>query len=311
MNIYDTLCISGGGIKGFAFVGALEYLFNKSFIDYNKINTWVGTSIGSILCFLLILGYNIHEIGEFIYDFNFESLQTDINIDYLLESFGVNNGIKIMVLLSNFLKEKYNLEDINFIDLYNLTKKKLIIIGTNYSKGIETIFNHETYPEMSVITAIRISISIPFFFEPVLFNNDYYIDGAFSNNFPINHCDPKTTFGIYIKHTNIKNNLNNILELFVGCLNILADSITQKNFYNNYTILEIESNDIEFLKFELSIDTKLKLILLGQNLAKKFLIELEAKKLIEKSKEFITEINENKSKSDQVIIKEIIQENKD
>ena len=84
---------------------------------------------------------------------------------------------------ANFLKEKYNLEDINFIDHFKLTGKKLTMIGTNFSKACETVFNYETYPLMSVITAIRISCSIPVIFEPVLFEGDYYIDGGLINNF--------------------------------------------------------------------------------------------------------------------------------
>ena len=63
MDIYDTICLSGGGIKGFSFIGALDYLQNKSFIDINKITNWVGTSAGSIVSYLFTLGYTIHEIG--------------------------------------------------------------------------------------------------------------------------------------------------------------------------------------------------------------------------------------------------------
>ena len=41
MKVYDTICISGGGIQGLIFVGALEYLHNKSFLDLNKINNYI------------------------------------------------------------------------------------------------------------------------------------------------------------------------------------------------------------------------------------------------------------------------------
>jgi NTE family protein len=185
MNTYDTICLSGGGIKGFSFIGALDYLQNKSYIDIAKINNWVGTSAGSILGYLFVLGYSTNEIGDFILDFNFKTLQSEISIDSLLESHGLNKGIKLMLILSSFLKEKHDLEDINFIDLFKLTNKKLTIIGTNFSKGLEAVFNYETHPTMSVITAIRISCSIPVVFEPVLFNGDYYVDGGLINNLEI------------------------------------------------------------------------------------------------------------------------------
>ena len=240
MDVYDTICLSGGGIKGFSFIGALEYLHNKSYIDLNKINNWVGTSVGSIMSYLLTLGYTIQEIIDFILDFNFKSLESDISIDSLLVSFGVNNGIKFIILMSSFLKEKFNCEDINFLDHYKLTNKKLTIIGTNYSKGKEVAFNYETCPTMSVLTAIRISISVPIIFEPVLFNDDYYVDGGLTNNFPLNHCNPKTTLGIYIKNS-CCNNMNDILELVKGCMSIISDTISLKNYSDNkYKIIGIK-----------------------------------------------------------------------
>ncbi len=274
---YDTICLSGGGIKGFSFIGALDYLQNKSHIDIGKITNWVGTSAGSIMSYLFTLGYSIHDIGDFILDFNFQALESDISIDGLLESHGLNNGIKIIVLMSNFLKEKYNLEDINFIDHYKLTGKKLTIIGTNFSKACETVFNYETYPSMSVITAIRISCSIPVIFEPVLFDGDYYIDGGLINNFPLKHCNPDTTLGIYIKN-GCCNNLTNVIGLIHGCIGILSDAISLKDSkLGNYKIIQIDNFVQEFINFELNRDKKLKIIKLGQTFAQKFLNDLNSK----------------------------------
>jgi len=87
MNVYDTICLSGGGIKGFAFIGVLENLQIKSIIDINKISYFVGTSIGSMMCYLLVLGYSVSEIREFIMDFNFQLLQSEVDIDNLLNLF--------------------------------------------------------------------------------------------------------------------------------------------------------------------------------------------------------------------------------
>ncbi len=300
MNIYDTICLSGGGIKGFSFIGALDYLQNKSHIDINKINNWVGTSAGSIMGYLFTLGYSIHEIGDFILDFNFQTLESEISIDGLLESHGLNNGIKMMVLMSSFLKEKYNLEDINFIDHYKLTNKKLTIIGTNFSKGQETVFNYETYPTMSVITAIRISCSVPVIFEPVLFNGDYYIDGGLINNFPLKHCNPETTLGIYIKN-GCCNSLGNIIELIHGCIGIISDSISLKDYSSDkYKIIQIDNFMQEFMNFELTHDKKLKIIKLGQTFAQKFLNDQETK-----SKKNTQSVKSNESNLSNKIDKEV------
>ena len=49
------LVISGGGIKGFVALGALQKLYDtKKLININK---YCGTSVGAIISLLLIIGY--------------------------------------------------------------------------------------------------------------------------------------------------------------------------------------------------------------------------------------------------------------
>jgi predicted acylesterase/phospholipase RssA len=268
---FDTICMSGGGVKGFSFLGVLDYLEFNSYIDTSKISNWVGTSAGSVLSFLFTLGYTVHEIGDFVLAFNFNKIQPEPSIDSLLTEFGMDDGSKIILILIGFLKEKYDIEDVTFEELFKLTNKKLIIIGTNFSKGTEVVFNHENTPSMSVLTAIRISFSIPFVFTPVLYDSDYWIDGAFVNNFPIKYCNPKTTFGIYIKNC-INNDLTNIFSLINGCLAIIADTISKKDWTDVYPyIMEIDNFMADFINFNLERDKKLKIINLGQIYAKKYL----------------------------------------
>lgn len=274
LDYYDTICLSGGGIRGLCFIGVLDYLQVNNYIDLNKITHWIGTSAGSLLSFLLILGYTTNEIGNFVLDFNFQKLESDINIENLLINFGINNGSRIIFLLINFLKEKFNINDVTFKELFNLTNKKLSIIGTNYIKCSEEIFNYEVTPDMSVIMAVRISISIPLIFTPVLYNNNYYIDGALVNNFPINYCDPKKTLGIYIKNGN--NNIpESISSLISGCISILSDTISCKYLNSpNINIIKIDCNFRETSNFNIDRDQKLKIIKTGQIYAKKYIENL-------------------------------------
>lgn len=268
--VFDTVCLSGGGVKGFAFIGALDYLQIKSFIDISTINNWVGTSAGAVIGFLFVLGYTTQEIGDFILDFNFKCIEPDATIDNLLEFYGFDNGEKMIWILSNFLKEKFDIVEVSFIELFNLTNKKLTIIGTNYSKGIEAVFNHELTPNMSVLLAVRISSSIPIIFTPVLLDNDYYIDGALINNFPINYCNKSTTLGLYIKN-GWSNELKSVVGLINGCLGIVADTISEKCFTNDDFVIQIPNYKQEFTDFNLDHDKKLKIINTGQTFAKKYL----------------------------------------
>ena len=58
----DTLCFSGGGIKGITFAGALSYLEENKKIKLDDINNFIGTSIGGIFATLLALKYNSNYI---------------------------------------------------------------------------------------------------------------------------------------------------------------------------------------------------------------------------------------------------------
>ena len=58
-KIYDTLVLSGSSIKGFAFLGALQYLYENNKLN---IDNYIGTSAGAIISYLLIIGYTPIEI---------------------------------------------------------------------------------------------------------------------------------------------------------------------------------------------------------------------------------------------------------
>ena len=66
----DTICFSGGGTKGLVFVGAIKALVEKNVIDLSKINKYIGTSAGSIIALLLLIGYTPAELECFLYEFN-------------------------------------------------------------------------------------------------------------------------------------------------------------------------------------------------------------------------------------------------
>lgn len=242
---YNTLCLSGGGVLGLSFLGVIEKLEENGF-NLSTINHFVGTSVGSIICFFYSIGYTTDEIKNFALEFDFNSLETEINLDNLIEKFGLNDGSKFILLFTFFLKEKLNINDITFLELFQMTNIKLSIIGVNFTKNEEELFNYILTPNMSVITAVRISISIPLIFIPVYHNNCYYIDGCFLNGFAINYCDPNTTLGIYIKKYNSISQLKMELFGFIkNCLNILSNAIFEKNKFNILNTIIINNSHSE------------------------------------------------------------------
>jgi NTE family protein len=276
---YDTICMSGGGVKGFAFIGALDYLNKKKIININNIKNWVGTSIGSILAYAVVCGFSINEMENFIIEFDFTKTNPDISIDNIFISHGISDGKRAEFILRSFIQHKFNIDDITFLELYKLTQKNLLIIGTNFTHACEEVFSHNTTPDMSVVTAVRISMSIPVFFTPVLYNNCYYVDGSITNNFPINHCDKYTTIGLYIRNNNdtCNNEVSSIVSIIIGCMNIISDTINHKDINMCDNIVQIDNYKHEFINFDFTIETKMKLLKLGHTYAKKFIKDMPRK----------------------------------
>ena len=70
------------------------------------------------------------------------------------------------------------------IESFNLTK--YILLQTIDYTLFE--FSYENTPDMPVYLASLASCSIPPVFGPILYADDYYIDGGFLNNYPVNSC---------------------------------------------------------------------------------------------------------------------------
>jgi predicted acylesterase/phospholipase RssA len=263
LKIIDTLCFSGGGIKGFAFIGAIDRLIELGKINLENINKFVGTSAGAILSFLLAIGVDTNELREFILSFNFSKLNGKIDSNLFFERHGINTGDRIIFIFIKFLETKLNVCDITFIDLFNRLNKDLVIIGTNYTQAKETVFSKDTTPDFSVIKAIRISISIPIIFTPVHINNEVYIDGAIINNFPINYCNKETTIGFYIKNTTNNNKIDSFPNYILNCLSIIADSNSEKYISEYKNVISIQNINMEMTSFDLTQDYKELIINLG------------------------------------------------
>jgi len=270
-NKINTLCFSGGGIKGFSFVGALEKLIEANIINLDEITLFVGTSAGAMLAFLLNLGWTIKELKDFVLNFNFSKLTGEIDSINFFEKFGIQDGERIKLLFIKFLKSKLNKKDITFKELFELTNKKLIIVGTNLTKGCEATFSVDHTPDFSVIIALKISCSIPIIFTPVKINDEFFVDGGLVNNFPINYCSKKSTIGFYVKNSH-NNVIDSVKTLITSTLSLTADTISEKNIKKYLkNVVQIKNTQFNITNFDINLEYKLKIIQLGYNAAELFL----------------------------------------
>ena len=260
-----NIVFSGGGIFGFSICGALKALEEYKLMD--TITTYSGTSAGSIIACLLVLGYNSKEIETLIFGINFDTMRdiTTENILSFFDTYGVDSGNKMLNVFEIIIKAKTNNPKITFQQLFDLTKKKLIITATNLSKRDVEYFNYQTTPNMPISLAVRISISIPILFTPIKYENDLYIDGCILDNFPVHlFSNDNHTLGIRLKSSR-NNNINNIEDYITTIIYTLTSKfeyLKNRDFENRIITINIPEK-ITQLQFDINDDNKRLLIEVG------------------------------------------------
>lgn len=183
MDCVKYLVLSGGGFKGIAFCGVLECLQRRNRLKLNNITTFAGSSAGSVLSLLLVIGYTNAEIFKYIYELDFASLLNP-KFELLLSEYGIETGDVFSKTLKGLLHRKNISVDITLGQLFKKTGKRLVITVSCLGKGVR-YFDHINQPDLSVVTAVRMSISVPFLVTPVFYNGDFYVDGGLLDNAPI------------------------------------------------------------------------------------------------------------------------------
>jgi predicted acylesterase/phospholipase RssA len=248
----DTLILSGGGLKGFGFIGALKVLEENNIIKIKNIKNYYANSVGTIISLLLAIGYNLNFLEEFIIKFDFKKIIPKMDLSSLFNDLGISNGNEIMIILQTMFLKKTKQNDMSFSEYYKKYKIKLNFITTNYTLGKEEVLSVEATPELSILLAVRMSISIPLIFTPVIYNNNIFVDGFLVNNFPIDKININENNYIAIKVLNDYNKNNpNLLDFIKGCLNLSIYNISRnQNELKNNKVIEILYNNIN----EIDID---------------------------------------------------------
>ena len=258
---YDTLVLSGGGCKGISILGSIQYMKDNEYL--NNINIYIGTSVGSIICYLLSIGYNPTEIISYICTNQILEKIQFLDIVSMINGGGASSFSFIQEHLERMTVDKIG-RYITMKDLYTQFNKKLICCTYNLTTESTEYICYENHPDMPCLVALRLSSNLPFIFDKYKYQNNFYIDGGVSNNFPIDIGDKlgNKVIGIYINEHNENNedkNLN-ILEYFYKLILIpVIKNIKSKikSLSSKCTILSINTENIGMFQFDISTTTKL------------------------------------------------------
>ncbi len=252
------LVLSGGGPAGFSIYGAISNLSKETFWKLENIENIYGTSVGSLLGVVISLDYDWKTLDDYFAKRPWNNI---VNFDpsMFIEAYKQKG-----LLDNNFIKEsiKYLLtakdlsEDITLKELYDFNKINIYLYTTEMNNDImEKIeLSHHNYPNLSVTTALSMSMAFPFIFQPICFNNKCYLDGGILNNFPLqdclnNNCNEDEILSIKVKwmlkedeKKKIINEDSNIIDLLITLIQQMKnkiDKLQKEKTIKNIVIVNI------------------------------------------------------------------------
>jgi NTE family protein len=283
----------GGGMKAIGLAGAIGVVESKGF-------TWnrtAGTSSGAIIASLLAAGYTAKEIQSIIFNLDFFSMLDKawfqrIPLGTTCRIFfrkGMYSGRLIEDWIYRLLADKgvYTFGDLKpgslRIIASDITRGKLLILPDDIKDyGIDPDY-------FSVSKAVRMSLSIPYFFDPMSLNfqgrsilKSFIVDGALLSNYPIWLFDkeddeegtsyPKFGFNLYGENEGKPHHVRGPFTMFRALFSTMLDAMDQRFIeeIDSVRTIFIPTLGVKTTDFKLSDEKKKELLIAGEKAAEKF-----------------------------------------
>lgn len=284
---------SGGGIKGFAMIGALEVLEERGF----SIKRSAGTSAGSIIASFLAAGYRGNEMKELLNEIDVSTLldkrKSWLPIPFarwllLYWKLGLYKGEALEKWVGEVLARR------GVVTFADVPPQTLRIITSDITTGTLVVLpddlpkygiNPLSFP---IARAVRMSCAIPYFFEPVRIKNRHkkaetlFVDGGVLSNFPMWLFDSehikkvRPVIGMKLssdEELHPPEGITNALEMFTSLFKTMKDGhdaryISRKHVKN---IMFIPMKGISAVDFALTEESKEMLFAHGRECAGLFL----------------------------------------
>jgi len=255
-NEKKILVLSGAGVKAIVHLGALFALQELGILK--GIETFAGTSSGSLVMSLYVLGYTPSELYDFIKLFDFKKLKSISLLN--IAQYGLDTGSKIEYVIQKMIERKGFNKNVTLQEIYNKTRKKMIFSTICLNTMQVCYLCHEKYPDLPLWTAIRMSSSIPLIYTPVKYNGEFYIDGGCIDNYPIHlfKNEIHSVIGILILDSNEKivdiNNIETYILRILNCV-LVGINYNAKIGYENQTVI-VNVQSVHIVDYEIGGEIK-------------------------------------------------------
>lgn len=201
---YDGV-FEGGGVKGIALIGALKRLEEEG-VEFGRV---AGTSAGAITTALVAAGYKADEIKKILWEKDFNdfanvgvftdkrkwlvNLKCIIPLFFRAAGYGIFKTDNFYGWIKDLLKNK-GVTDFKSSPVY------LRVFAVDIVNQQLLQFDRDNNANLEIAEAVRMSMSIPFFFRANIKDKAVIVDGGVLANYPIATFDDneglKTTIGL-------------------------------------------------------------------------------------------------------------------
>lgn len=257
----NGLCLSGGGIKAAAHIGALKALEEKNI----KFDCVSGTSSGSIIATLYALGYSSDEMYDIFKKYSKKIKNVELkNILKLI--WGLITRRKIIIdglnsgeVIENAIKEvcqKNNIQNIKQIKMPILIPMVDLQTGTVLvasSKEIRNTYSDDIkfISDMPIEKAIRASCSYPVVISACNYKGRQLIDGGIRENLPwkeLKQIGADEILGICFETNNVEENCcDNMIEIAVRSIELVCHELSNYEKKGIEKLVKIQTEKISLL----------------------------------------------------------------
>lgn len=208
-TLYRNLVFKGGGVRGIAYMGALEVLDEYRIVE--NIERVAGTSAGAVAAALLALRLPIPETRDLFNTLELPKItqSTSSPAQKLIPRLAEQNSAQRFITKYGWYSSEYFYQWLmsviadhcqgngraSFKEFKDGGFRDLHIVAANLSRQRSEVFSFENTPDVAVADAVRMSMTIPIYFEALRFDGqsfgtgDYYVDGGLFDNFPTHIFD--------------------------------------------------------------------------------------------------------------------------
>lgn len=246
------LILGPGGMGYFALLGILKYIGDERL---QNIQEFAGSSAGSILAVLLGMGWSVDKIIEMSFSMNVGE-HMKYSIRGIIADYGLIGHASIKSELITILGCDPTFKEV---------EKKIHIAAFCVDRSTTVYFSQDTHPDMSVLDAVCMSISVPFLFSAFKYDDHLYVDGGLVESIPYPPFMNKSIEDVLSLTINYNNNTSSdgITDLKQYIQTLGQSMLSNRIEYDTIPGIAVDIDNVNIFDFSMDDETKIKLYTLG------------------------------------------------